>query len=235
MIEDVTYAAAFLAGLASFFSYCVLPLIPSYFCFITGMSLDELTAASQTAVRRKIIGSTLAFVLGFSAVFIAMGVLVSMMGELLSSYKAAIRIIGGVLIIIFGLHLTHIVRIPFLDYEKRFHLRKKPIHVFGAFIVGMAFAAGWTPCFGPLLGTVLTLAQNEGTVEKGISLLAIYSAGMALPFILLSIFINFLLVFIKKTSKALRYINPAAGILLIIIGILLAADKLTWLTNLANY
>jgi cytochrome c-type biogenesis protein len=230
MFGDVTYSVAFLYGLLSFFSPCVLPLIPSYFCFITGLSLEELTAVPRAAIRRKILIATLMFVAGFSLVFIVLGASASYLGAVFSTYKGAIRIGGGALIILFGLHLTGVLRIPVLQYEKRLNIREKPLHVLGAFLVGMAFGAGWTPCIGPILGSLLVLAQDKQTVDQGVRLLCIYSAGLALPFLGLSLGINYLLVFTRKANKFLRYANPVAGILLVLTGILLVTDKLRLLS-----
>lgn len=230
MFEDVTYSVALLYGLLSFFSPCVLPLIPSYFCFITGLSLEELTEAPKAAVRRKIMLSTLAFVLGFSLVFIILGASASYVGGLLAEHKSVIRIVGGALIILFGLHLAGILRIPAFQYEKRLHMRQKPLHMMGTFLVGMAFGAGWTPCIGPILGSLLVLAQDKETVGQGVRLLCIYSIGLALPFIVLSAGINYLLVFTRNASKVLRYANPVAGVLLVLTGILLVTDKLRLLS-----
>jgi cytochrome c-type biogenesis protein len=230
LLADATLPAALLAGLLSFFSPCVVPLIPSYFCFITGLTLDELTTASQATVRRKIIRSTLAFVLGFSVVFIALGASASYLGALLGDSKALISSIGGHLIILFGLHLTGIIRIPILEFEKRLHIQQKPLHFFGTFFIGMAFGAGWTPCIGPILGSVLVLAQQKETVMQAVGLLCAYSAGLALPFLCLSVGINFLLGFIRKTKAVMRFINPVAGALLVLIGLALVTDSLKLLT-----
>ncbi len=230
MLFDVTYTTAFVAGLLSFFSPCVLPLIPSYFCFITGLSLEKLTAAQHNTIRSKIIISTLAFVSGFSIVFIVLGASASLLGGVLKSHQGWIRILGGILIILFGLQLSGLLRIPWLQYEKRLQFKRKPIHFLGAFFVGMAFGAGWTPCIGPILGSVLVLAQNQETLAQGAWLLSIYSVGLALPFLVLSVGINYLLVFVRKTSKVLRYVNPIAGILLIVTGLLLATNKLVLLS-----
>ena len=230
LLADPTYPAALLAGLLSFFSPCVVPLIPSYFCFITGLTLDELTTASQAAVRRKIVLSTLAFVLGFSVVFVVLGASASYLGNLLNEHKALISSIGGHLIILFGLHLTGVIRIPFLEFEKRLHIRQKPLHFCGTFLIGMAFGAGWTPCIGPILGSVLVLAQQKDTVMQAVGLLCVYSVGMALPFLVLSVGINYLLVFIGKTKAFMRYVNPVAGILLVLIGLALVTDTLKLLT-----
>ena len=226
MGEDISISAALLAGLVSFLSPCVLPLVPSYFTFITGTSLDKLTDAPTAAVRGKIILSTLAFVSGFSVVFILLGASASFLSNLLFAYKAYLRIAGGILILLFGIHLLGVWRIRLLEFDKRIHLRDKPLHFLGTFVVGMAFGAGWSPCIGPMLGSILILASNQQTVLQGIWLLTLYSAGLALPFVILSIGINFMVVFIRRTTKVLRYINVAAGILLIGTGILLIADKL---------
>jgi len=230
MFEDVTYSVALLYGLLSFFSPCVLPLIPSYFCFITGLSLEELTEAPRAAIRRKIMLSTLSFVMGFSLVFIILGASASYVGGLLAEHKGIVRIVGGALIILFGLHLAGILRIPVFQYEKRLHVRQKPLHMMGTFLVGMAFGAGWTPCIGPILGSLLVLAQDKETVGQGVRLLCIYSLGLALPFIILSAGINYLLVFTRNASKVLRYANPVAGVLLVLTGILLVTDKLRLLS-----
>ena len=230
MFEDVTYPVAFLYGLLSFFSPCVLPLIPSYFCFITGLSLEEVSGATKPAIRRKIIFSTLAFVLGFSLIFIILGASASYLGGLLSQHKGWIRIIGGALIILFGLHLTGILRISVFEYEKRLQIKKKPLHFLGTFVIGMAFGAGWTPCIGPILGSLLNMAMNKETVEQGMRLLSVYSAGLALPFMVLSVLINYLLAFTRKAAKVVRYANPVAGVLLIATGVLLVTNKLAWLT-----
>jgi len=220
--ENISYTAAFLAGLLSFFSPCILPLIPAYFTFITGFSLEELTGEkSNTAIRNRVILSTIFYVLGFSSVFILMGASASFLGGMIDTYKDFIRIIGGILIIILGIHLTGIVRIPVLDYEKRLHFNKKPFHFLGTFVIGMAFGAGWSPCIGPLLGSILIIAGSQETVWQGIVLLSIYSVGLAIPFIIISIFINLFLGFVNKASRLMKFMNPAAGTLLILVGLLL--------------
>ena len=224
--QTVTYPAALAAGLLSFFSGCVLPLIPAYFTFISGYSLDQLTEAPTANIRRKVMLSTLAFVLGFSTVFILLGASASFTGNLIVGYKDAIRIVGGILILVMGIHLTGLIRIRGLEFEKRLHLQQKPLHLFGTFLVGMAFGAGWSPCIGPLLGSILIIAGNQETIWQGIGLLSIYSLGLALPFLLISVFINFVLAFIKKANKLIRYVNVAAGILLMVMGALLLANKL---------
>ena len=229
--EAISYPAAFTAGLLSFLSPCVLPLIPAYFTFITGFSLEELTESRDSEIRKKVFLSTILFVSGFSLVFILMGASASYLGGLIYNYRELIRIIGGIFIIILGVHLTGIIRIRGLDFEKRINMEKKPLHFFGTFVVGMAFGAGWSPCIGPLLGSIIIIAGSQETVWQGIILLAIYSAGLAIPFIIMSVFINFLLIFIKKASRVLQYVNTVAGILLIIVGLILVTNKLYVLTG----
>jgi cytochrome c-type biogenesis protein len=230
-VESVSFPAAFLAGLLSFFSPCILPLIPAYFTFITGFSLEELTEDYHSEIRKKVVLSTAFFVLGFSVVFILMGASASFLGSLIYAYRDFLRIIGGILIIVLGIHLTGIIHIRSLDFEKRIHLEKKPLHFFGTFIIGMAFGAGWSPCVGPLLGSILILAGSQETVWHGVFLLGIYSAGLAIPFIIISFFIHFLLIFIKKASRAMKYVNVVAGVLLIVVGLFLVTNKLSVLTG----
>lgn len=224
--ETVSFSTAFIAGLLSFLSPCVLPLIPAYFTFITGFSLEELTEGRNTEIQKKVFLSTFLFVLGFSLIFILMGASASFLGGLMYKYKDLIRIIGGILIIILGIHLTGLIRIRGLDFEKRITMEKRPIHFLGTLIIGMAFGAGWSPCIGPLLGSILIIAGSQETVWQGILLLSTYSAGLALPFIIISIFINFLLIFIKKASKVLKYVNAVAGIVLVVVGLILVSNKL---------
>lgn len=224
--QTVTLHAAFGAGLLSFFTPCILPLIPAYFTFITGYSLDELSGDLDGRVRTNVILSTVSFVLGFSVVFVLLGASASLIGGLVKQYQDAFRIAGGVIVIILGLHLTGLFRLKFLEVDKRIHLTQKPVHILGNFVVGMAFGAGWSPCIGPLLGSIMAIAVTSEDVGQGILLLSFYSAGLALPFIGISLFINLLLSFVRKMNRVVQYVNTAAGVLLIGVGVLLVADKL---------
>jgi cytochrome c-type biogenesis protein len=224
--ETISYPAALVAGLLSFFSPCILPLIPAYFTFITGLSLDELTGAQSRRIRLRVIGATLSYVLGFSLVFVLMGASASFIGKAVFSYRDTIRIVGGILIILLGVHMTGLIRFRPLEFERRLEIRKKPLHFLGTFFVGMAFGAGWSPCIGPLLGSILIVAGNQDTVAEGVGLLSVYAAGLAIPFLLLSVFVNSILTFIKKASWSIRYINITAGALLLVLGLLLVTDKL---------
>ncbi|MBF0210070.1 MAG: sulfite exporter TauE/SafE family protein [Desulfamplus sp.] len=223
--ETVSYQAALAAGLLSFFSPCILPLIPAYFSFITGLSLDELTTGDDRKTRVKVMLATLAYIGGFSFVFILLGASVSFLGGVISSFSWLIRYVGGAIIIIFGLHLLGIINIKSLNFEKRMHISEKPMHLMGTFVIGMAFGAGWTPCIGPLLGSILIVAGGQETILQGVLLLTLYSVGLALPFIIISFFINRLLEIMKRAKKVLLYINKISGLLLIALGILLITDK----------
>ncbi|MFO8084603.1 MAG: cytochrome c biogenesis protein CcdA [Desulfobacterales bacterium] len=230
--ESVSYSASFLAGLFSFLSPCILPLIPAYFTFITGFSLEDLTANENHQIRKKVIISTTAYVAGFSTIFILLGASASLLGSFIQDYSDIVRITGGILIILLGIHLTGIIHFGTLDVEKRIHPRKKPLHFFGTFLVGMAFAAGWSPCIGPQLGSILIIAGNQDTVAKGVVLLSFYSAGLAIPFMIISVFIHLVLDMVKKAKRILKYVNIAAGVFLIIVGLVLIADKLYLFTQL---
>jgi cytochrome c-type biogenesis protein len=224
--QSVSYSAAFAAGLLSFFSPCILPLVPAYFTFITGYSLEDLTEGDPKKIRGRVVLSTLAFVLGFSVIFILLGATASLAGSLMYRYQDALRIAGGVVVIVFGVHVSGLLRLKFLDVEKRLHLNKKPVHALGTFLVGMAFGAGWSPCVGPLLGGILALAATSQTLGQGMVLLTIYSAGVAIPFLLVSAFIHLVLAFVRRANRYLRYVNAAAGLLMVILGLLLVLDQL---------
>lgn len=223
--QTITYWAAFGAGLLAFFSPCILPLVPGYFTFLAGTSLDKLTEDDgRKSARNRLMASTLAFVLGFSAVFILLGASASFLGGFIIKYQDLLRIVGGIIVIIFGLHVSGLFRIKTLDVEKRMHLAEKPAHFAGTFIIGMAFAAGWSPCIGPILGAILIVAGNQDTVTQGMLLLAVFSAGLAIPFLVLSFFIHLLLGFMKRAMPYMRYINITAGALLIAVGIALLTN-----------
>ncbi|MCG8566707.1 MAG: cytochrome c biogenesis protein CcdA [Desulfobacterales bacterium] len=227
--ETVTFPAAFAAGLLSFLSPCVLPLIPAYFSFITGLSLDELTT-DKAEIRKKVILATLAYVGGFSFVFILLGASASFLGGLAVQYAHWIRYVGGAIVLVFGLHLLGVLKIKAFQFEKRIHMQKKPIHLFGTFVIGMAFAAGWTPCIGPMLGSILIVAGNQDTVLQGVWLLAIYSAGLAIPFILISIFINSMMAIMARTRKYIGLVHKISGALLVALALLLMSNKIAILS-----
>ncbi len=222
------------AGLLSFLSPCVLPLFPSYLSFLGGISCAELQEASaDPRIRWRLLGNALMFILGFSLVFIAFGASFSLLGSLLFEYQVIIRRAGGVLIILFGLYAMGWMRIPFLMREKRFHLRSRPAGYLGAFAVGVTFAAGWTPCVGPILGSILVYAGTAETARTGILMLAAYSAGLALPFLGGALALTRVLPLLDRFKKLLPAVSVVSGLLLITVGSLLLTDYFTILSSYA--
>lgn len=220
--ENVSIFVALSAGVISFLSPCILPLIPSYIAFITGISIEELSLEeSLRQVRKKVIANSLMFILGFSLVFIALGASATFLGKFLFRNIRWFEIIGGALVILFGIHFTGIFRLRFLDREKKVHLKKKPLGYLGTCLVGIAFGAGWTPCVGPILGSILTMAATTQNILKGIVLLAFYSIGIGVPFFLSGLIIHRFFEYFKAIRKYFKVITVAGGVLLIIVGILL--------------
>ncbi len=234
MIE-IGYIGAFLGGVLSFLSPCVLPLIPSYVSFITGISFDDFKTGDKALVRKLTLINSTAFITGFSIVFILMGVFSTFMSTLLYASFKGIRIyhIGGIIIIVFGLYVMGILKIRFLSTEKRFHFKSKPRGIIGSFVVGLTFAFGWTPCIGPILGTILGIASLSGSAMYGFKLLLIYSAGLAIPFLATSLTINTFLSRYQAIQKYMRLIMILSGLLLIGFGVLLLTDRVTLLLEFA--
>ena len=232
-MKDISYTLAFIAGVLSFLSPCVLPLLPSYVSFITGLSFKDLTVrVDRKGVRYLTVTNSIAFIGGFSFVFIALGISSSAMGGLLFQYVDYIRIIGGILVIIFGLFISGILSLDFFMKEKRIHLTGKPAGYFGTFLVGMTFAAGWSPCVGPYLGTILLYAGSKGSIIYGLKLLMVYSLGLGIPFLLSALAINTFLSYSPKIVKYMRAIKIISGIILIIFGIMLLTDQIRFLSKL---
>lgn len=232
---NITYAGAFIAGLLSFLSPCVLPLIPSYITYITGLSFADLQAEHPThKVRRQTIIHSLLFIGGFTAVFVLLGASATFIGGFLDQHKDGIRKIGGALIVLFGVHLTGIFPIHFLLGEKRVTIHRKPAGYVGSFMVGLAFAAGWTPCIGPILASILMVAATEKTVYHGIALLLTYSIGLGLPFFLASLAMHQFLVFFNRFKKYIRVFEIITGIFLILVGVLIFTNYLAILARYAN-
>jgi cytochrome c-type biogenesis protein len=224
---------AFLAGILSFLSPCVLPLVPSYVSYITGISFENLTSTKdRKRIKFLTLTNSLAFISGFSAVFISLGASSSFIGHLLYKFQDWIRIIGGILVIIFGLFISGILKLDFLTRERKFHPHGKPAGYFGSFIIGMTFAAAWTPCIGPILGTILLYAASEGSASYGLKLLFFYSLGLALPFFLSSLAINIFLSYSKIFYRFMRVIMLLSGLLLIIFGIMLLSNKVREISRL---
>jgi cytochrome c-type biogenesis protein len=241
--EHVTLLAAFGAGLLSFISPCVLPLIPGYLSYISGLSVDEMRGVTTTqtgvvrtasATRERVVLSSLAFILGFSLVFVSLGASASAIGHFLLSRLTLLGKIAGVIIIVFGLHTMGLLRIDWLYREKRVQAPRKPAGFIGAVLVGIAFAFGWTPCIGPILAGILAVAATQDTVVHGVRLLAVYSLGLAVPFFATALAMNRFFAAFAKIRRHYHAIEVASGALLVIIGALIFTNRFTllaqWLT-----
>jgi cytochrome c-type biogenesis protein len=229
---NITFVGAFVAGLLSFLSPCVLPLIPSFITYITGLSFADLQAENPShKVRQQTIIHTLLFIAGFTVVFVLLGASATFLGGFMMEHMKILRKVGGVLIILFGIHISGLVPIHFLLGEKRVTVHRKPAGYIGSFLVGLAFAAGWTPCIGPILASILMVAATEETVSHGIMLLLTYSMGLAIPFFLASLAMHQFLVFFNRFKKYIRILEIVTGVFLIIIGVLLFTNYLTVLSR----
>jgi cytochrome c-type biogenesis protein len=247
MEENVTLLAAFVAGLLSFISPCVLPLIPGYLSYISGLSLDEMRGGPPAAagaaavavaapphVRRRILISSIAFILGFTLVFIAIGATASAIGQFVNKQLPLLGRIAGAVIIVFGLHTMGVLRIEWLYQEKRLQTQRKPAGFVGAMLVGIAFAFGWTPCIGPILSGILFLAGSSDTVGQGVRLLLVYSLGLGVPFFATALAINHFFAALGRIRRHYHKVELVSGALLVAIGLLIFTNKFTliaqWLT-----
>jgi cytochrome c-type biogenesis protein len=218
--QSIGIAVAFTAGLFSFLSPCVLPLFPSYLSFITGMSVADLTGELTPAARRRVFLHSIAFVVGFSVVFVGLGASFSAAGRFLLDYRDVIRRIGGVLIVVFGLYIAGAFKLGLFARTAQWQIREKPAGYVGSLIVGITFAIGWTPCVGPILGAILSLAGTSETVERGVGLLTAYSLGLGLPFLVSAIALGAFLKFFKRYRPFIPIVERAAGVLLVVVGVL---------------
>ena len=230
---SITYLGAFGAGILSFAAPCVLPLIPAYLCFLGGASLEELTAEGgvDKHVQRQVLISAFAFVLGFSTVFIVLGATATTISNLIAENIGILSKGAGVIIVLFGLHYMGLFKIGFLNFEKRFHLENKPSGLIGSYILGLAFAFGWTPCVGPVLATILMVAASSEEVSYGVSLLATYAAGIGLPFMLAAFAVKPFMGFLGKFRKHMHKVELAIGGLLVVTGIAIFTGSLAEASN----
>jgi cytochrome c-type biogenesis protein len=231
-MENVSFLTAFAAGLISFLSPCVLPLVPGYISIISGFSLDQLKDDQQKAtMRRTLLINSVMFIIGFSITFITLGASASWLGQVLLSKMQLLYRLAGLIIIVFGLHLLGIFKINFLYQDKRFHNVEKPRGVLGALVLGLAFAFGWTPCIGPILAGILTIASTKDTVGEGVGLLAVYSMGLGIPFLLTSLGLNQFLSFYGRFKRHFRAVEMASGALVIAVGVLILTNNLSRLAG----
>ena len=235
MTHQLSIPIAFLAGIASFLSPCVLPLVPGYVSMLSGASIDELKNETNAAILHRVLRNSLAFVAGFSLVFVILGASATWVGHFLRAHQGTFNIIAGIMVIIFGLHLTGLVKIPLLYREARLDTGAPRRGLGGAFLVGFAFAFGWTPCIGPILAAILALAAQRQTVYQGMFLLAVYSAGLAIPFLITSVGLSSFLKFYRGFRKHLQAVEVASGVLLIFVGVLMAFNKLTVISGYFSF
>jgi cytochrome c-type biogenesis protein len=234
---EISVFAAFIGGLISFISPCVLPLVPAYIAFTSGVSIHEMrNSRDRKKILKKTVKSSLIFILGFSLVFVSLGATATVLGQLVSSRLDLLSKIAGVIVIIFGLHLMGLFKFSFLNYEKKFHLSaKKGPQLLHSFLLGLAFAFGWTPCIGPILGTILFLAGGQDTIQKGVLLLSVYSLGLGLPFLLTAIGTSAFMDFFNKIKGYFTIIEIFSGVFLILVGFLIFTNQFTiiagWLTQ----
>ena len=217
-MPDVSFAAALIGGLISFLSPCVLPLVPPYLSFLAGVTLDELQARDDWGVRRRALLTALLFVAGFTTVFVLLGATASALGHLVRQYVGVLSTVAGLAIVVMGLHFMGLFRIGFLYREARISVDKS-MDVWGAYVMGLAFAFGWTPCIGPILAAILAVAGSETSVARGAALLAVYSAGLGIPFVLAALAMNPFVALLKRVRSRFVHIERAMGALLVLTGI----------------
>lgn len=228
---SISFGLAFIAGLVSFLSPCVLPLVPSYVTFVTGMTVDELTAGGPRAARGKAALHASMFVLGFTLVFVALGATATVLGATLRRSLPLLQQIGGVVIAAFGLYLIGVLRLTALMRERRVHIASKPAGLAGSLLVGIAFGAGWTPCVGPVLASILLYAGLKTTMLKGMLLLGTYALGLGVPFFVAAVGLNWYLAGTRILRRWLRPIEITSGVLLVVVGVLLFTGRFTALSN----
>jgi cytochrome c-type biogenesis protein len=234
-MPDVTVVAALLAGMLSFLSPCVLPLVPPYLVYLTGASLERLAdAEAKPQVRRHTLAAALLFVFGFSTVFVALGASASAIGALLRAYSGVLAILAGIAIIVMGLHFLGLTPLAWLMREKRLAVAK-PVGLWGAYLMGLAFALGWTPCIGPILAAILAVAASEATVAKGAGMLAVYSLGLGVPFIIAALAVEWFAAFLSGFKKHLHRVEQAMGALLVVTGVAFLFPSLNWITWVSNW
>jgi cytochrome c-type biogenesis protein len=234
-MHQLSIPIAFAAGVVSFLSPCVLPLVPGYISMLSGASIDQLRATADASLAGRIFRNSIAFVLGFSVVFVALGASATEVGTFLLAQRSLLTVVAGVIIIVFGLHLTGLLKIPFLYREARLDTGAPRRGAFGAFVLGFAFAFGWTPCIGPILAGILAVAATRDTVFQGMFLLAVYSAGLAIPFLLTSLGLARFLKFYGRFRKHLHAVEVGSGVLLIAIGVLMALNRFTMLSGYLTF
>lgn len=228
---SVSLGMAFLGGLLSFLSPCVLPLVPSYVTYVTGMTFDELTVGDRRAARRRVVAHSALFILGFGLVFVALGATATALGGALRRSLPLLQQVGGVIIAVFGLSMLGVLRLPFLMRERRAHLSARPAGMAGSVLAGAAFGAGWTPCVGPMLASILLYSGMQATMGEGMLLLVAYTLGLGVPFFAAAVGLNWYLAGVKHLHRWLQPLEKGAGALLVLLGVLLFTGRFTMLSS----
>jgi cytochrome c-type biogenesis protein len=229
---QVAWWIAFLGGVGSFFSPCVLPLVPSFLIYVSGATINQYSDLSDRKYRKRILLHSLSFIVGFSVVFMSLGLSSSLLGDLFSSYQRWIMAVGGVLLILMGLNMVNLLKIPFLNQEKMVHLKERPMGLVGSFFVGVTFSLGWTPCIGPILASILLIASSSRSAASGAYLLGLYSLGLALPFFVAALLVSRLMNLMQRFGYIVRYTSFCLGVLLILLGLLLVSGYYTAITRM---
>ena len=234
---DVGLLGAFLGGLIAFVSPCVLPIVPLYLCYVAGVTLEELTNEADSAVsRRRVMLSIILFILGFSTIFVLMGATATALGRTVQSYRGVLEILAGGVIIVMGLHFLGLFRIGFLAREARLKVESRGATLVGSYLIGLAFGFGWSPCVGPVLASILTIAADRASVSEGVLLLAMFSAGLGIPFLMAGWFTDHFLGLMKGLRRYMGVIEKTAGVFLIVIGVLfLTGDFFLWSSEAGNW
>ena len=231
---DVNGLIAFAAGVGSFFSPCVLPLVPTFLIYICGVTIHDYSDLSDKGCKKRVLFHSLSFIVGFSLVFIALGLSSSFLGSLFASYQKWIMIVGGAVLVVMGLNMLGLLKVPFLNREKMVHIGEKPTNLFGSFIVGVTFSLGWTPCIGPVLAAILLVAATDRSILGGVYLLGLYSLGLAIPFFIAALLVARLMNLMRRFSHVVRYTSMALGGLLVVLGALLATGYFAAITKMAG-
>lgn len=230
--ENISYIVAFVAGLLTYLSPCLLPLIPAFIAYITGISFSDIKDKDKKKeLRKKTVAHSLLFIAGFSLIFVLLGLTATLVGKVLFQYQKFIRIAGGILIMLFGLQLLGILRFDFLIKERKFSVASKGASYIGSFLIGVTFAAAWTPCAGPILGSILVLAGTKANAIMGAKLLMVYSLGIAIPFFITALLVNSFLGIFSKFQRVIGIINIIGGVFLIVVGILVATNYLSLISE----
>jgi cytochrome c-type biogenesis protein len=235
-MSSIPLYTAFGAGIVSFISPCVLPLVPGYLSFLSGVSIDQLrTAEAKAEVKGRVLANSLAFVAGFTLVFILLGASATALGKLLLAQLPLLSKLSGALIIVFGLHTMGLFKLSWLYQEKRVQVNRKPVGLLGSMLVGIAFAFGWTPCIGPILAGILAYASTQETLAQGVSLLTVYSLGLGIPFVLAGLGFERFSRLADRFKRRMRVIEVTSGVLLVVIGVMIATDSLARLSGYLGF